>query len=88
MTQRWVSREVSWAVVSHTSKAAIRYAAVAATLILFFPLDRSFALFADQISHISSLLVLLVVCMLSVISVHSCLLTLEGEHYKCCCHSL
>lgn len=81
-------REVSQAVVSHTFKAAISHAAVKTTLILFFPLYRTLALFADEISHIANLLALLVVCLLSVISVHSCLLALQGEHYKCCCHSL
>lgn len=54
-------REVSQAVVSHTFKAAISHAAVKTTLILFFPLYRTLVLFADEISHIASLLALLVV---------------------------
>lgn len=56
-------REVSQAVVSHAFKAAISHAAVKTTLILFFPLPRTFALFADEVSHIASLLALLVVCL-------------------------
>lgn len=80
-------REVSQA-VSHTFKAAVSRAAVKTTLILTFPLYGTLALFADEISCITSLLALLVVCLLSVIRVHSCLLILQGEHYRCCCHSL
>lgn len=81
-------REVSQGAVSHAFKAAVSHAAVKTTLILFFPLYRTFAVFADEISHIASLLALLIVCLLSVIGVHSRLLTLQGEHYKCCCRSL
>lgn len=76
-------REVFQALVSRTFKAAISHTAVKTTLILFFPLYRTFALFVDGISRITSLLALLVVCLLSVISVYSCLLPVRGD-YKCC----
>lgn len=71
--------------LSHAFEAAISYAAVKTTLILIFTFYRTLALFADEISY---LLALLVVCLLSVIRVHSCLLILQGERYRCCCHSL
>lgn len=83
MTQSGVSGERFVRLVSHTFKAAIRHTAVKTTLILFFPLYRTFTLFADGISPITSLLTLLVVRLLSVISVYSCLLPVKGD-YKCC----